>query len=192
MERLEDAGERDRAAVRVGDDAAVAERARAVHLGDDERDPVLEAVGRRLVDRDRAALDRVRDELARGAGADREEEDVDVAARAPRGSPPRRVWPPTSRAGRARGGEDAHVLEAVLAEQAERDLADGAGAADDADAGVTCHRPRVASGCRVRPRAAPESARPSVTSSAYSRSPPTGSPLARRVTRTFSRRRSAR
>ena len=36
----------------------------------------------------------------------------------------------------------------------------------------------------------PESARPSVTSSAYSRSPPTGSPLARRVTRTRSRRRS--
>ena len=33
----------------------------------------------------------------------------------------------------------------------------------------------------------PESARPSVTSSAYSRSPPTGSPLARRVTRTRSR-----
>ena len=38
-------------------------------------------------------------------------------------------------AGRARRGEHAHVLEAVLAEQAERDGADGAGAADDADAG---------------------------------------------------------
>jgi hypothetical protein len=37
----------------------------------------------------------------------------------------------------------------------------------------------------------PESARPSVTSSAYSRSPPTGSPLARRVTRTLPRSRSA-
>ncbi len=37
----------------------------------------------------------------------------------------------------------------------------------------------------------PESARPSVTSSAYSRSPPTGSPLARRVTRTRPRSRSA-
>ena len=38
----------------------------------------------------------------------------------------------------------------------------------------------------------PASARPSVTSSAYSRSPPTGSPLASRVTRTRSRSRSAR
>jgi hypothetical protein len=37
----------------------------------------------------------------------------------------------------------------------------------------------------------PASARPSVTSSAYSRSPPTGSPLASRVTRTESRSRSA-
>src|SRR5919106_1100277 len=38
----------------------------------------------------------------------------------------------------------------------------------------------------------PERARPSVTSSAYSRSPPTGRPLASRVTRTRPRRRSAR
>ncbi len=38
----------------------------------------------------------------------------------------------------------------------------------------------------------PESARPSVTSSAYSRSPPTGRPLASRVTRTRPRSRSAR
>ena len=38
----------------------------------------------------------------------------------------------------------------------------------------------------------PESARPSVTSSAYSRSPPTGSPLASLVTLTRSRSRSAR
>src|SRR5256885_5482044 len=38
----------------------------------------------------------------------------------------------------------------------------------------------------------PASARPSVTSSAYSRSPPTGSPLASRVTRTRPRNRSAR
>src|SRR5947209_18085987 len=38
----------------------------------------------------------------------------------------------------------------------------------------------------------PVSARPSVTSSAYSRSPPTGRPLARRVTRTRPLSRSAR
>ena len=36
--------------------------------------------------------------------------------------------------GRARRGEHAHVLEAVLCEQAEGDRADGARAADDADA----------------------------------------------------------
>ena len=55
------------------------------------------------------------------------------------------MWPPTSRAGRARRGEDADVLEAVLAEQAEGDRADGARAADDADAGVAGHGLRVAS-----------------------------------------------
>ena len=144
VERLEDAGERDRAAVRVGDDAAVADRAGAVHLGDDERDPVLEPVGGGLVDRDRAARDGVRDELARGAGADREEEDVDVAARE---RLRRRLLdrvPADLAARRARRREDADVLEAVLAQQAERDGADGAGAADDADAGVACHGLRVA------------------------------------------------
>ena len=49
------------------------------------------------------------------------------------------VCPPTLLAGRARGRENAHVLEAVLAQQAERDVADGAGSADDADAGVARH-----------------------------------------------------
>src|SRR5439155_1703330 len=61
------------------------------------------------------------------------------------------------------------------------------------------HRPRVG-GRLVDVRLAlgahisllPARARPSVTSSAYSRSPPTGSPLASRVTRVRSRNRSAR
>ena len=79
------------------------------------------------------------DELARGAGADGEEEDVDVAARERLGCRLLDRVPADLLAGRARGGEHAHVLEAVLAQQAERDGADGAGAADDADAGVDCH-----------------------------------------------------
>ncbi len=109
---------------------------RAVDLGHDERDARLEPVGRRLVDRDRAAADGVRDELARGAGADGEEEDVDVAARERLGRRLLDDVPADLLAGRARGREDADVLVAALAEQAERDGADGAGAADDADAGV--------------------------------------------------------
>ena len=83
----------------------------------------------------------MRDELARGAGADREEEDVDVAARERLG---RRLLDRVAvdlLAGGARRGEDADVLEAALAQQAERDGADGAGAADDADAGLAIHRP---------------------------------------------------
>ena len=95
VERLEHAGERDRAAVRVGDDPVALERlerAGAVHLGHDERVAVDEAVGGRLVDADRAARPTaMRDELAARARADREEEEVDVAgARAPPASPPRR------------------------------------------------------------------------------------------------------
>ena len=51
------------------------------------------------------------------------------------------VWPAELAARRAGGGEDAHVLEAVLVEQAERDAADGARAADDADPRVALHGP---------------------------------------------------
>ena len=64
MERLQRHRERDRAAVRIGHDALVLERPLAVYFRDDERDPVLQAVRRRLVDRNRAAADRRRDELA--------------------------------------------------------------------------------------------------------------------------------
>ena len=81
VQRLQHAGQRDRAAVRVRDDAVVLERAVAVHLRHDERDARLEPVRRRLVDRDRAAAHRVRHELARRRRADGEEEEVDVAAR---------------------------------------------------------------------------------------------------------------
>ena len=115
MQRLQHAGERDRAAVRVGDDAVVLERAPAVHLGHDERDPGLEPVGRRLVDRDRAAAHGVRHELARRARADREEEDVDVAARERLGRRLLDRAAPSCLPGRARRGEDAHVARSRAA-----------------------------------------------------------------------------
>ena len=82
MQRLEHAGERDRAAVRVRDDARRLdrlERAAAVHLGHDERVAVREPVGARLVDDERAALDRVRDELARGAVPTEKSDEVEAA-----------------------------------------------------------------------------------------------------------------
>ena len=50
--------------MRVGDDAVVLERPRAVHLRDDKRDAVDEPVGGGLVDDDRAAAHGVGDELA--------------------------------------------------------------------------------------------------------------------------------
>ncbi len=73
--------QRDRAAVRVGDDAVVLGRAFAVHLRDDERDAVLQAERRRLVDCDRAVAHGVRDELARQGRPDGEEADVQVRER---------------------------------------------------------------------------------------------------------------
>ena len=79
VQRLERAGERDRAAVRVRDDALVLGRADAVHLGHDERDPGSSRYADGLVDADRAATDGVGDELAGRRGADGEEAEVEVA-----------------------------------------------------------------------------------------------------------------
>jgi len=64
VQRLQHAGQWDRAAVRVGQDPVVLGDPIAVHLRHDERDAGLQPVRRRLVDRDRAAADGVRDELA--------------------------------------------------------------------------------------------------------------------------------
>ena len=55
------------------------ERPLTVHLGDDERDPVLQPVGRGLVDRDSASAHGVGDELAARRGPDREQADVEIA-----------------------------------------------------------------------------------------------------------------
>ena len=145
MERLEDAGEGDRAAVRVGDDPVTLERlerSACVHLGDDERIPVDEAVGGGLVDADRPGGGGDRDELATRSGADREEEKVDVTCRQCLG---RRLFDEDllvaerhARSGRPRRGEGAHVV-AALREQLERDRADRASGADDTDARTGHH-----------------------------------------------------
>ena len=99
VQRLQRAGERDRAAVRVGDDALVLGRPDAVHLGHDERDAAARA-GRRTTCRRRPrrrgrragrarGSPRCRPRRGRGRGRRR---------RAPRASPPRRACPPSVRA----------------------------------------------------------------------------------------------
>ncbi len=134
LQRLQHAGQRDRAAVRVGDDPVVLERAGAVHLGHDQRHAVREPVGRRLVDGDRAAAHRVRDELARGGRADREQAQVEVTGcerlRRRLLDDQRLAAELDPRARRARGRERAHVVVAALGQQPERDLPDRAGRAD--------------------------------------------------------------
>jgi hypothetical protein len=135
VQRLQHAGERDRAAVRVCENSVVRERARSVHLGHDERDPGLEPVRRGLVDGHRATANRVRHELERRRRAHREEREVDAAGRerlrpcllddeaAGKGLP-----------GRARGCEGADVLVAALAQQPQRHRADGARGANHRNA----------------------------------------------------------
>ncbi len=82
--------------------------------------------------------------------------------------------PQPLRAGDARPAE-LHHHGAALRPLVDGDLGNGLVIADDGHISLR-----------------PDSARPSVTSSAYSRSLPTGSPLASRVTRTRPRSRSAR
>jgi hypothetical protein len=147
VERLEDAGERNRAAVRVRDDAVAPERLErpaAVHLRHDERVSVDEAVGGRLVDADRAGGGCDRDERPAGRGADREEEEVDVA-RAERVlgrllDGERVVAVGQARPRGARGREGAHVLVPALGQQAERHRAHCAGGADDSDPRLRAHQ----------------------------------------------------
>ena len=143
VQRLQRRRERDRAAVRVGDDAVALERlerALAVHLGHDQRVAVDEAVGRGLVDADRAAGRGVRNELLGTGGSDREQAEVEIAGAERLG---RRLLDDESPVaegelapGRALGGKGAHVPVAALGEKRQGQGADGAGGADDADAGV--------------------------------------------------------
>ena len=91
VQRLERARERDRAAVRVRDDAVVLGRPVAVHLRHDERDARLEPVGGRLVDRRPRRRGR-RAGRARGSPTCRRRRGRGRGRRrrAPRASPPRR------------------------------------------------------------------------------------------------------
>src|SRR6187402_1140162 len=97
----------------------------AVHLGDDERIAVDEAIGGRLVDADRAGLGGDRDELPARRRADREEKQVDIpgAERLLRRHLDDELLVPEgeARSRGARRGERAHVLVPALGEQRERD-----------------------------------------------------------------------
>ena len=147
VERLQHERQRDRAAVRVRDDAVVLERPLAVHLGHDERHPVLQAEGLRLVDADRAAAYGVRHELAARAGADGEEAEVEVAGGEGLGCRLLDHAAVELAPGRARRGEESHVLEPALTQQLDDDGADRAGRADDADPRHAGARPPA---CRAR------------------------------------------
>ena len=146
VERLQDAGERDRAAVRVRDDPVALEgleRTRAVDLGHDEWVAVHEAVGRRLVHADRARGRGNRHELVARRRSHGEEKQVDVAGAERLG---RRlldeelaVAKPNRRTGGAWRRERPHVLVAALREQRERHRPDRAGRADDADPRLCVH-----------------------------------------------------
>src|SRR5207237_3778098 len=101
------------------DDPVVLERALAVHLGHDERHPVLQAEGLGLVDADRAAFDGVRDELPARLRADREEAEVEARERL-RGCL-LDALPADLAAGRAARGEQRQVVEAALPQQLDYD-----------------------------------------------------------------------
>ena len=146
MERLQDARQRDRAAVRVGDDPVAREsleRPAAVHLGDDERIAVDEPVRGGLVDAEGAGRGRDRNELPARGRTDREEEEIDVAGAERLG---RRLLDDElvvavrhARARRAGRRERADVLVAALGQELERHRADRPGRADDSDAGLPVH-----------------------------------------------------
>src|SRR3954451_8397720 len=129
----------------------------AVDFGDDERHAFLEAVGPGLVDRDCAAANAVRHELATGFGAHREQAEVEIAGR--QSVRRRRLDREDVELG-ARGAlarESADVLVAALAKEGEGDAADGAGRADDYDRSVAAHPGILPSSLRTRSSSVPRS-----------------------------------
>ena len=148
---LQEADELNRRAVWVGDDALVVERTFAVRLGDDERDALGQPVRRRLVDADGSSA------AACGTSSRLAEvptEKKQTSRLLPSGLGGRflhdQLPPPYgSRRPAERGGKRADVLESPLSEQRERDLADGAGGPDDADANVR-HAAAPPARCRAR------------------------------------------
>ena len=104
VQRLQNERQRDGRAVRIRDYPVVLECPLAVHLGHDQRHTVLQAEGLGLVDADRAAPDRVGDELAARIGADGEEAKVEACERLGRGL--FHTKPADLAAGRAARGEE--------------------------------------------------------------------------------------
>ena len=138
-QRSKDDAQRNGATVRVRDDPAMLERAPSVHLGNDERDALLEPKGGGLVHAERAGRRSRRHELAARFGADREQAHVELAAREPLG---RRLLDREAvdrRAGGTGGCERGDVRVPALAQEAERDPADGTGRADDGDPRTGAH-----------------------------------------------------
>ena len=127
-------------AVRVRDQAAVpAERVR-VDVGHDQRHVGLHAEGRRVVDDDRAALDGDRRPLARARRAGREDGEVDAVEGLGLDGAHLEllVAEAHARAGAAGAGEADELaeVEAALGQHLAQDLADGAGGAEDGNAGA--------------------------------------------------------
>ena len=81
VQRAEDDGKRDGAAVGIGDDALVARDVVPVDLGHDQGHVLLHPPGRAVVDHYRAGLDRDRRVHERDVAAGREERDVDALER---------------------------------------------------------------------------------------------------------------
>jgi hypothetical protein len=137
MQRLEDDDQQDRRAVRVGDDRGTPRDLLRVDLGDDERDPVDHAERARVVDDDRAPLDRPRGPLLRDARA-RGEEDHVAAPEPLRVEGLDRVLLAAPRellAGRAGRGEEAQLVDGVAALLHDREelVPDGPRGPDDPD-----------------------------------------------------------
>ena len=150
LQRREHHGQRDRAAVRVRDDARVLEGALAVDLGHHERDALLQAERGRLVDAEGTGCRCDRHELPAPLRADREEADVQGARRqrANRRLLDLEVAEESTRG--APRGERADVRVATIHEVLERDPTDGAGCADDADTQVRVdHRLSVKARARM-------------------------------------------
>ena len=160
-----------RACQRDGAVAEVVRRHRGERAGDALADGDEHVQLARI--RPRGDLMRERDQLV-GRRAHGREDGDDAVALLVRLHEPLGHAPEPLRAGNARPAE-LHHHGAALRVRIDRDFRD-----------------RLEIGDRRHISLRPVSARPSVTSSAYSRSLPTGSPLASRVTRTRPRRRSAR
>src|ERR1700733_100053 len=129
-------------AVGVGDHAAVALERVRVDLGDDERNVGIPPPGRGVVDHDGAGLDEPRRPLAGGAGAGREQRDVEAAQVRVviEGRDGQAAVELTPRGSRGRERDDLRSREAALPQELEHGRPDDPGGADDGDTVGGTHR----------------------------------------------------